>query len=108
MTNEEIDALIAKLQEEKEKNQKAIKEEKVLWPATSEVNARFSAFSKKHGIIPTEDERRSIVKIPENLEKRLRNKDPKYRYNAINPEKKKCGRTKKDNGDNDLFQRTKK
>ena len=108
MTNEEIDALIAKLQEEKEKNQKAIKEKKVLWPATSEVNARFSSFCKNHGIIPTEEERRFIIKIPENLERRLRRNDPKYRYNATNPVKKIRGRKKKDNDDNDLFKATKK
>ena len=101
MTNEQIDALIAKLLEEKEKNEKAARDKKVMWPATSELNARFTSFCTKHGIVPNDEERRDIVKIVENLEKRVRTTDPKYRYNPKKAVSNKKGR--KNKNDNDLF-----
>ena len=82
MTNEEIDALIKRLLEEKERNDKKASEEKLTWPATAEQNARLTQFCRLHGFSPSEEERANLTKIVENLEKRLRVADKKYRYSA--------------------------
>lgn len=81
------DPLFMKLFEEKTNEAKKEEQKKVLWPAQAEQNARLSQFCKNHNIVPTEQERADLNKIVQNLETRLRDKDPEYRFSARVPVK---------------------
>lgn len=60
---------------------------RVVYPATAEQLARFYQFCELHGVKPNDDERRALCQIVEKLERRLREREPGYRFHALAPAK---------------------